>query len=126
MAVAAHSGTGRSHWSFTKPDPSFAVLGHVLLTFRVRRDEDGFYVGDCEPLGVSSFGNTIEEALDATLEATAAYLEALDDSGERERVFAEKGITFSREIPEDWIETKVIAHPGELVSPQRLSELVDA
>lgn len=37
--------------------------------------EDGYYVGRVIELGVSSFGTSIPEALRATADATALYLE---------------------------------------------------
>jgi predicted RNase H-like HicB family nuclease len=67
-------------------------IGYVLLTFR-GHEEDGQYVSACEELGVASCGDTIEAAFDALEEAVALYLDVLEEDGERERVFAERGIT---------------------------------
>jgi predicted RNase H-like HicB family nuclease len=113
-------------WSADRPRPGARQLGHVLLTITVSPEDDS-YVGVCQELGTSSFGTTIDEALKATLEATSAYLEALEDSGERERVFKERGVAFyEKEPPSDFETVNVIAHPGQVISAQRLSELVDA
>lgn len=112
---------------WTAERPAGPALGHILVTFRISRDDDGYYVGECQELGVSSFGNTLQEALDATVEATEAYLQALDETGERDRVFSERGVQFYRNTPpDDLTEVPLEAHPGEVVSPQRLSQLVDA
>lgn len=94
-------------------------MGYVVLTIRIHREDDA-YVGLCEELDVSSFGDSVDEALAATLEATALYLETLDDEGERDAVFAERGITMLRTEPADTVELSLITHPGEVVSTQRL------
>lgn len=116
----------KTHWSFERPATDAQPIGHVLLTFRMVRDEDGFYVGKCQELGISSFGDSVDGALGATLEATSLYLETLDDQGERERVLDEKGIKFLPGPPHDNATVPIEVHPGEVVSPQRLSMLVGA
>lgn len=116
-----------TEWSFEKPAPEAEVLGHVVLRFVVRpQDDDGYFVGECEDFGVSSFGSTVEETLHSTLEATAAYLEGLDDAGERDRIFAEKGVVFYVTAPDIEVDVFFKLHPGEFSTPQRLSQLVDA
>jgi len=118
----------RTHWSATRPQPGAKTLGHVVVQFKIAPpDEDGLIVGECVELGTSSFGETLEEALNATVEATAAYLEALDDSGELERVLKERGVEFHPVAPADDEEQTVPpVYPGETVSVQRLSALAGA
>ena len=47
----------------------------------------------CPELGTTSCGDTIEEALSNLEEAIEVHLNALEEIGERERVFEEKNIT---------------------------------
>ena len=114
-------------WRSTPPSaaPAAQPVAHVVLTFRAFWDEFA-YVAECMELDVSSFGASLEEAFSAALEATVAYLDALEDEGVREQVFAEKGIPLYLGAPGDDFEFKVIAHPNEYVSPQRLSALAPA
>jgi predicted RNase H-like HicB family nuclease len=115
----------QSVWSFNRPGlDDQPPVGYVVLRFKVEKDEDGAYVGECLDLDVSSFGATVDEALTATLEATACHLEALDMLGKREKVFADRGIMMFPSIPGDELEITLKAHPGEVVSAQRLSVLV--
>jgi predicted RNase H-like HicB family nuclease len=73
VRAAVHLLVGRDH----------ELEAMTILNFRIHQDEDGFFVGECEDLGVSSFGVTLTEAMDATMEAAEAYLEAIDDLGEQ-------------------------------------------
>lgn len=123
MTVMGHRPT--SEWSFDRPTADARMRGYVVLTFRIRED-DGYFVGECTELDVSSFGTTVDEALRATGEAVCAYLDGLDDVDERERVFAERGITMYQTEPADDVDIKVLAHPGEIISAQRIAELADA
>jgi predicted RNase H-like HicB family nuclease len=91
--------------------------GYILLTFKVH-EEDGLYVSECEELQVASFGDTIEEAFNALEDAVIVYLNALDDEGDRERVFAERGIEIIPGQPElNGEAVPVLARPHEYVSP---------
>lgn len=113
-------------WSFERPKPGSKVDGYVLLQFRINWDEETeLYEGECSELGVPSFGESVGAALISTMEATVLYLEALDENGERERVFSEKGVMMYEDPPEGMAIT-VTAHPGEVVTPQRLSALTPA
>ncbi|MGD9891260.1 MAG: type II toxin-antitoxin system HicB family antitoxin [Dehalococcoidia bacterium] len=91
--------------------------GYVLLTFKVH-EEDGLYVSECEELDVASFGETIEETFNSLEDAVTVYLSALEDEGERERVFAERGIMIIPGQPEpDGEAVTILARPREDVSP---------
>jgi predicted RNase H-like HicB family nuclease len=112
-----------SIWSAKSPQSGDRVLGHIVVLVRIER-EGSHFVGHAEPFKVSSFGNTIDKALNATLEATAAYLETLDDEGTRDSVFAELGVDFVTDAPD--VEQKFTARLGEFVTPQRVSVLAAA
>ena len=65
--------------------------GVVILTAVVEEEGDQF-VSFCTELGTASCGDSIEEALDNLQEAIWVHLNALEETGERERVFRERGI----------------------------------
>jgi predicted RNase H-like HicB family nuclease len=122
--VTKGSRVPQTRWSYERPDREHGEpLGYVLLQFRVEQDDDGLFLGECIELGVSSCGDTLDEAVRATMEATAAYLESLDLAGEREAVFAERGVTLLPTVPDRSTEVHLVAHPGEWVTPQRLAVL---
>ena len=66
-------------------------IQNVVLTGTVEREEDQF-VSFCPELGVSSCGDTVEEALDNLGDALEVHLNALEELGEIERVFRERNI----------------------------------
>ena len=68
-----------------------AANGYILLTIQVEPEGDQF-VSTCLELGTASCGDTAQEALDNLREAITVHLSALEEVGERERVFGERGI----------------------------------
>jgi predicted RNase H-like HicB family nuclease len=110
-----------TRWSGTRrPEAEESIGGYILVRIRVWPEDEKF-VGECVELDVSSFGDTVDDAIRMTLEATELYLETIDDLGERERLFAEKGVTFYSAEPPPGTEVYVTVHPGEVVSSQRLA-----
>ena len=87
-------------WEEVTRSMTWAVLSkpgvqreHIVLTVRIEQDpETSAYVGLCEELAVSSFGSSVDEALDNVAEATLLYLNTVESHGERQRVFTEQGI----------------------------------
>jgi predicted RNase H-like HicB family nuclease len=73
--------------------------GQLELHF-VIHEEDGHYTAQCLELGVASFGESIEEALDTVVDATKLYLETLKAEGELQRRFKEHGIEVKPETSE--------------------------
>lgn len=67
------------------------VVGYVVLTFRVYQEGDQ-YVSECVELGTASCGDSIDEAFANIKEATLLYLNAIEESGERERIFRRRNI----------------------------------
>ena len=65
---------------------------YVILTLRFSKEE-GQWVGDCEELGVAHHGNTLDEVRSGLEELLALTLDTMESVGERERFFAEHGIT---------------------------------
>ncbi len=68
-----------------------AASGYILLTLQVEPEGDQF-VSTCLELGTASCGDTAQEAFDNLKEAISVHLEALEEVGERERVFRQRGI----------------------------------
>ena len=71
--------------------PATETQGVIILTSVVEQEGDQF-VSVCTELGTASCGDTIQEALDNLQEAIWVHLNALEETGERTRVFQEKGI----------------------------------
>jgi len=111
--------TAQTIWSAKRPGPHAKPAGYILVMVPLELDDDGYYVGHAEPFGISSFGDSLDEAVQATMEATSAYLQALDDEGMREEVFKDLGVDVLTDEP--GAKVKVMAHPGEFVSPQRVT-----
>ena len=66
-------------------------VGYFFLTNVAERDGDGF-VAACLELGTVASGDTIEEAFENLDKAVLAQLKALEEAGQRERVFRENGV----------------------------------
>ncbi len=116
-----------TEWLIDRPSPQSNPVGYVVLRFRIYEDpETGLYQGECLDLDAASFGESVEEALDATMEATALYLETIDDLGERDRIFKERGIEIVTKEPSDDTTLEVVSHPSEIISVQRLAVVVAA
>ena len=70
-----------------------AADDRVILLTEIVSEEDGQYVSHCPELGTASCGSTIDEAFANLQEAIDVHLNALEEVGERERVFSERDIT---------------------------------
>ena len=90
----------------------------VVLTSIVEPEGDMF-VSTCVELGTASCGDTIQEAFENLDEAIAVHLDALEEVGETERVFEERGIeilrapieeSVPRPVPIDKV-VKISQHP---------------
>lgn len=63
------------------------------ITLRLEAErEDDLYVAHCPDLDVSSYGDTIEDAFAHLEQAILLYLDTIEEDGDRERVFAERGL----------------------------------
>ena len=76
------------------------VTGSIQLTQIVEREGSQF-AAHCPELGIASCGDTIEEAFANIHEAILLHLDVLEDLGDRDRVFRERGIEVSYETPEE-------------------------
>ncbi len=66
--------------------------GVIILTGMVKAEGNQF-VSTCQELGTSSCGDSVEEAFANLEEAIEVHLAALEEIGERDRVFQERGIS---------------------------------
>ena len=90
------------------------VIGHILLTFRIF-SEDGDWQSMCSELGVPSFGDSPGDALSNVIDATITYLNAIEENGERERIFKECSIELESGHPGGRSRKEEMA-PGESVT----------
>ncbi len=90
------------------------AIGYVTLTFEVSR-EGKHFVSRCLELDTASCGDTLDDAFENIEDATFEYLSAIEDLGERTRIFAEKGIEIS-EHPPAVVSREYELPPGTFVS----------
>lgn len=74
------------------------VLGYVVLTLEFRKDPHG-WAGVCRELGTATDGRSLDRVRTELAELVLLTLNGLEDLGDRERVFAERGITLYLERP---------------------------
>ena len=91
------------------------TMGYVVLTLRAY-PEGKQWVSECLELGVTSCGDTIEEALENIRDAVTLYLNTVEEQGEIARIFRERGVVVHSGEPPDE-EIPVWARPREVVSP---------
>jgi predicted RNase H-like HicB family nuclease len=92
-----------------------ATEGYVILKLRVY-PEGKQWVSECLELGVTSCGDTIEEALGNIRDAVTLYLNTIEEQGEIARTFRERGVVVHSGDPPDE-EIPVWARSKEVVSP---------
>ena len=68
---------------------------YILLTLEIKK-EDGQYAAYCRELGTATCGDTLDEAQDNIVQAVILDLNTLEDIGERDRFFKERGIKVYR------------------------------
>ena len=67
----------------------------IALTAKIYREGDQ-YVAHCVELDIASCGDTEEEAFENLVDASDVYVTTLEETGQIERVFAERGINLSK------------------------------
>lgn len=90
------------------------IEGYVTLLGVVEK-EDGQFVSYSPQLGVASCGDTLDEALDNLDEALVLYLKDLEETGDLERVFQERGIEIKLGPPPPDDVTNVPVRPKQTV-----------
>ena len=68
-------------------------VAEIILSIEIELDpEDKQYVARCNELGTSTCGDTLDEARDNIAEAIQVHLEALEATGDLERVLSDAGV----------------------------------
>ena len=65
--------------------------GHISISGEIHREDDQ-YVATIERLNVSSFGSSVDEAMNAVLDALAVYIDTLSEEGLLQDTLNETGI----------------------------------
>ena len=88
----------------------------IMVTHRIIKEDD-IFVANCPELGISSQGDSIEEANNNVKEAVSCYLDTIEDLGIREEIFKQKNIILHK-FPENTNNTliKVPINPGAFVT----------
>lgn len=94
--------------------------GFITVEFRARLDDETKqYVARCDDLGVSTAGDTLDEAYDNLLDAVVLYLNTLEEVGDRDRVLRESRIEV-RDVEDDTLPRTMSVLPHEHVSVQHV------
>lgn len=93
--------------------------GYVILTLRFFQEDDQ-WVGDCEELGVAHYGETLDEARAGLEELLVLTLHTMESVGERERFFAEHGITLHPSDQPTPTQEYHVLPDTHLVEPKRI------
>ncbi len=88
----------------------------IALTFVFEREDDE-YVALCPELDIASQGDTIEDAAAHLENAVLLYLDTIEEDGEREQIFSERGIEIEERLEPDY---DVKVHPGVFATVRRL------
>ena len=91
------------------------MVGFITLTLEVAKEGRQF-VSRCRELGTASCGDSFDEALENIEDATLAYLNAIEELGERPRIFREKGIRVNKKRPTT-VRREYSLPPGAFVGP---------
>ena len=83
-----------------------------IIVTGVAEREGNQFVSLCPELGVASCGDTAEDALDMLEDALQVYIEDLLDIGNLDRVFLEKGVNISADVPGKGEKVLVSVLPG--------------
>ena len=82
------------------PELASRECSYAILTFQFHK-EGQLWVGTCQELGTATDGRSLQRVEAELAELVNLHLDALEDAGERERFFAEYGISlYERELPE--------------------------
>ena len=73
---------------------------YITLTIAIK-EADSQYAARCIELGTASCGDTLDEAFENIKEAVIVDLNALEVTGERERLFNDHGIEIKQRIEGD-------------------------
>ncbi|GEM_PF-1099907 len=75
-----------------------AQSGFVVLTLEFRKQGD-YWIGECRELGTATDGRSLERVERELSRLVLLHISGLEDIGERDRLFRERGITFYTDHP---------------------------
>lgn len=101
----------------TSNNGSQDVQKTVTLRLEVEREDD-LYVALCPELDISSYGDTVEDAVAHLKDAIVLYLDTIEQDGERERIFRERGITIEDQAETDY---RATLHPDVFATVGRFA-----
>ena len=78
--------------------------------------EDDLFVATCPELDISSYGETVEDAFAHLKHAVLLYLDTIEEDGERDRIFRERGIVIEDRRATDYQTT---VHPEVFATVSR-------
>src|SRR5215210_5594533 len=84
----------------------------ITVTLKVEREDDQ-YVSLCPELEVASYGDSVEDAVAHLKDAVLLYLDTIEQDGERERIFRERGIKIEERLSTDY---PIRVHPGVMAT----------
>lgn len=100
------------------------AVGHILLTIRICRDDDG-YSAVCEELGVSTCGDSLDGLMTELQAMVSQHLNALEHNGVRAAFFHKHGIRVIKGTPSKSPRSvQLSVRPGEMVT--RMTESLPA
>lgn len=73
-----------------------SARGYAILTLKFRK-EGGYWLGECEELGTATDGRSFDRVRAELARLVVLHLSALQQIGERERVFKERGVRCYRD-----------------------------
>lgn len=74
-------------------------IGHVVLTFEFHK-EGRMWVGECRELGTATDGRSLEKVARELAKLVALDLDGLEQIGERDRLFKDRGIrVYPADVP---------------------------
>lgn len=89
------------------------------ITLRLEAErEDDLYVANCPALDISSYGDTVEEAFAHLKNAIFLYLDTIEEDGERERIFRERGIKIDERLETNY---EITVHPDVIATVSRFT-----
>jgi len=94
--------------------PRAPTRGYILISL-IASEEEGGFVSTCPELGIASQGDTVDQAFHALQDATLVYLNTIEHLGQRQRIFAERGIKILRHAPTG--PTPLTLRPSQFGSP---------
>lgn len=86
--------------------------GYAVLTLEFHK-EGGLWVGQCRELGTATDGRTLDGVERELVKLAVLHLNGLEDIGERERVFRERGIKLYTHSPRNIERTVPISEASQ-------------